>query len=328
MLTLKAARAITGGGLGFPSKMPGTSYGLPAQACLVGAKLAAIPGSVCHGCYALKGNYLYPNVETSQSRRLASIQDPAWIVAMVTLLQKEYEDACQEFTDLIRKPALLARRIKPSRLKPTGYQSQIPVAGSGLAHSTSTVMAQNRATFLLTLPRSGATVELSHKVMRHITRAKCDAALTRIISRYSKAARTSGCTQAFTAILEPAGLQLVYYMRFHDSGDLQSAAHLAKIAAVASATPRIRHWLPTRELAIVLAYKNAGGIIPPNLIIRVSATMVDGPATKAWPTTSSVHSGVKPSSGRACPAPKQGNKCGDCRACWNPNIPAISYHKH
>lgn len=34
------------GSLGFPSKMPGTSYGLPAQACILGAKLAKLPGKL------------------------------------------------------------------------------------------------------------------------------------------------------------------------------------------------------------------------------------------------------------------------------------------
>jgi hypothetical protein len=43
-------------------KMPCESYSLPAQACKVGGKLATIKGSVCSGCYALKGNYRFPAV--------------------------------------------------------------------------------------------------------------------------------------------------------------------------------------------------------------------------------------------------------------------------
>ena len=50
----KEAKEITGG-LSKPSKMPGPAYNLPAQACITGAKLVQIPGSVCEGCYALKG---------------------------------------------------------------------------------------------------------------------------------------------------------------------------------------------------------------------------------------------------------------------------------
>ena len=51
------------GGLSTPSKMPGYAYGLPAKDCIVGSTLAKIPGSVCHGCYALMGNYRFPNVK-------------------------------------------------------------------------------------------------------------------------------------------------------------------------------------------------------------------------------------------------------------------------
>jgi hypothetical protein len=29
-----------------------------------------------------------------------------------------------------------------------------------------------------------------------------------------------------------------------------------------------------------------------------------------------------------CPAPSQGGKCGDCRACWDPKVKVVSYGKH
>ena len=119
------------------------------------------------------------------------------------------------------------------------------------------------------------------------------------------------------------------YMRWMDSGDLQSTDMLLKICAVAALTPSVRHWLPTRESGIVHAYIAKGGSVPDNLTIRLSATMVDGPATKAWPTTSGVHTKA-PAWGKRyiCPAPKQGNNCGDCRACWSKEVPHVSYHKH
>ena len=41
-MTIKAATAIAGP-LGYPSKMPGTSYGISAKTCLTGSKLAKIP---------------------------------------------------------------------------------------------------------------------------------------------------------------------------------------------------------------------------------------------------------------------------------------------
>ena len=84
----KEAKKITGG-LSAPSKMPGPAYNLPAQACITGSKLVKIPGSVCHGCYALKGRYRFKNVKDALSRRLASIMDPRWIEAMVVLIDKD-----------------------------------------------------------------------------------------------------------------------------------------------------------------------------------------------------------------------------------------------
>ena len=210
-MLVREAKELTGGGLGNPSKMPGTSYGISAHNCITGAKLAKVPGSVCFGCYALRANYNYQSVKTAHQRRQESIAGPHWSAAMAFLIN-----------------------------------------------------------------RSGQI-----------------------------------------------------YHRWHDSGDLQSVEHLTKICAVAALTPSVRHWLPTRELGIVSAYKAQGGIVPDNLLIRVSATMVDGPATKAWPQTSGVHTGKSVDAGtHACPAPKYNNTCGPCRACWSKEVPHVSYHKH
>ena len=81
----RSALAIAGT-LGHPAKMPGTAYGIPANRCKVGGMLAQTPGTVCHGCYALKGNYQFPSVKTAQERRLESLAHPQWVDAMVTLL--------------------------------------------------------------------------------------------------------------------------------------------------------------------------------------------------------------------------------------------------
>ena len=64
----KEAIKITGG-LSTPSKMPGPAHNLPAAACKTGAKLAQIPGSVCSGCYALKGRYRFNNVQKTEERK-------------------------------------------------------------------------------------------------------------------------------------------------------------------------------------------------------------------------------------------------------------------
>ena len=84
----KEARQITGG-LSAPSKMPGPSYNLPATQCITGAKLAKIPGSVCHGCYALKGRYRFNNVKAAMARRLEALGHPDWIAAMTVLIKGE-----------------------------------------------------------------------------------------------------------------------------------------------------------------------------------------------------------------------------------------------
>ena len=84
----KEAKKITGG-LSAPSKMPGPAFNLPAQACITGSKLVTVPGSVCHGCYALKGRYRFPNVKEALQRRLAALMDPRWVDAMVVLIDKE-----------------------------------------------------------------------------------------------------------------------------------------------------------------------------------------------------------------------------------------------
>ncbi len=217
------------GTLSHPSKMPGTAYGLPAQACIIGSELARIPGTTCSSCYALRNRYLFPNVKASLARRLASITHPDWVEAIIDLL------------------------------------------------------------------------ETAH-----------------------------------------AGGELPPYHRWHDSGDLQSRDHLAKICAVARATPWLRHWLPTREAKIVCDFVRDGGTIPSNLVIRLSAAMVDGLPPKAWPLTSTVHShsfgrlimveGQPTTSaapvGYICPAPQQLNKCGACRACWSAEVANVSYHQH
>ena len=69
--------------------MPGPAYNLPATQCITGAKLVRIPGSVCAGCYALKGRYRFSNVRMALARRLESLKHPRWVEAMTALIQGE-----------------------------------------------------------------------------------------------------------------------------------------------------------------------------------------------------------------------------------------------
>lgn len=207
----KAKAERIAGTLGKPSKMPGVSYGIPAQACKVGGKLATIPGSVCHGCYALKGNYQYPSVQTAQSRRLAAINHADWEDAMVFLIA----DA-------------IARGTDP-------------------------------------------------------------------------------------------------YFRWHDSGDLQSVDHALRIVAIAERLPFVQFWLPTREQRVARSIREC---VPSNLVVRVSAQMVDGAAPSGFAHVSRVHTTAAPANAYACPAQSQGNACRDCRACWSGDVATVSYHVH
>jgi hypothetical protein len=125
------------------------------------------------------------------------------------------------------------------------------------------------------------------------------------------------------------------FFRFFDSGDLQSVDHLTKIVEVVKNLPKVKFWLPTREYSICKNYHNIYGEFPSNLVIRLSGHIVDGPnpiklAKQLGCTVSGVHTHKKENEviGLICHAKDRGNKCGNCRACWNPKIESISYRKH
>ena len=200
---LKKEANIIVGGLSAPGKMPCPSINLPAVACVTGAKLARVPGTTCHGCYALKGRYRFKSTKIAMDRRLEALKDQRWVRAMVVLMKD-------------RK-----------------------------------------------------------------------------------------------------------HFRWHDSGDIQSVWHLKRILEVCKQTPSTKHWLPTREAGLLALIDP--DTIPPNLIIRLSATKVDGAAGKSWPWTSTVTTDPKQ---KTCAAPDQKGKCLDCRACWNRDIKNITYAKH
>ena len=90
-MNTKEAWALVGG-LSKPSKMPGWSIGIPAKECKTGAKLRLIPDSVCEGCYALKGCYVFKVVQEAQYKRLEAIQHPDWVLAMATLINSKKPD--------------------------------------------------------------------------------------------------------------------------------------------------------------------------------------------------------------------------------------------
>ena len=199
-MNTKEAWALVGG-LSKPSKMPGWAIGIPAAECKTGNKLKLIPNSVCSGCYAEKGCYVFAVVQAAQYKRLKAIAHPQWVEAMATLINSKKPDV----------------------------------------------------------------------------------------------------------------------FRWHDSGDVQDLDHLNKIYEVCKATPSKRHWMPTREAWIKDHLDNK----PDNLVIRFSSPMVDQGPVMSWPNTSTVST-----KSRTCPAPDQDNSCGDCRACWDPEVKNIEYGQH
>ena len=205
---VKDAVKVTGE-LGRAGKMPCPTYNTPASMCKTGAKLRLVKGSTCHGCYAFKGNYVYPSVQQGLLKRFHAFNKEGFVEAMSFMINKR-------------------------------------------------------------------------------------------------------CKSHF---------------RWFDSGDLYNLAMLEKIVMVCKNTPKIRHWLPTREVKVVSDYLKVYKKFPNNLVVRVSAPMVDGERLKSFRWTSTVHHKGKPI-GHDCPSRFQQNKCMDCRACWDKRVTNVSYHKH
>jgi hypothetical protein len=234
--------AAPAGGLSRPSKMPGPSYSLPAGRCQIGGKLASCPGTVCSGCYAKKGCYMFASTVAAMARRMAAVD------------------------------AALSDPVAADRW--------VDSLASALNHAHQLTQVQ--------------------------------------IDRTGRPGKADG-----------------RFFRWHDSGDLQSPDHLALICRVATETPQVRHWLPTRETGHVANYLAAGGTVPRNLRIRVSLSRVDGrPAPvhrklatgPAKVTLSGVHTDRPRNRFRCCPAYQNDGHCGDCRRCWNRG--GVSYPLH
>ena len=113
--------------------------------------------------------------------------------------------------------------------------------------------------------------------------------------------------------------------RWHDSGDLQNANHLAAIVQIAKDLPDIQFWLPTKEYALIRDWVLQNDAFPFNLLVRVSSPSI---GTTIEPPIGALSSTVGYSGGFQCPASTQGNECGDCRACWDPRIGSVNYKPH
>lgn len=122
------------------------------------------------------------------------------------------------------------------------------------------------------------------------------------------------------------------HFRWFDSGDIPSFSALLRIIWVCALTPNTQHWLVTREYAMVKQYVKEYPV-PVNVTVRLSAAYPDMPLRleralrQPGITTANVHH-KRAQMGHECPAPKQGNQCGACRACWDRTVPAVSYKEH
>ena len=114
--------------------------------------------------------------------------------------------------------------------------------------------------------------------------------------------------------------------RWFDSGDIQGVDMLNDINTVAWASPHIRFWLPTKEYKLVKDYDID---VAPNLVIRVSAPTVDK-GFSGYTHISTVYNkdNIDTAKGAVCPASKQDNQCGSCRACWDDKVSEVSYIAH
>jgi len=120
------------------------------------------------------------------------------------------------------------------------------------------------------------------------------------------------------------------YFRWLDSGDIQTVEMLEDISYIASRVPEIQFWLPTRGTSIFKQWFLENNP-PDNLCIRFSANVIGKPVTHGLAI---LHKNLSESAVdytdkdyEECPAPKQGNSCGDCRKCWDPTV-KVGYLLH
>lgn len=118
------------------------------------------------------------------------------------------------------------------------------------------------------------------------------------------------------------------FFRWFDSGDIPNMDCLNKIVEIAKQTPGIQHWLPTKEYSLITEWVKLNGSFPANLTVRLSAYMMEGKPPTALAKRLGVFTSSASRIGFTCPAPKQGGKCADCRACWDKNTSNVTYKRH
>ena len=121
------------------------------------------------------------------------------------------------------------------------------------------------------------------------------------------------------------------YMRWHDSGDLIGPTHAVAVFNVATHTPWVRHWLPTRDRGAIDSAMHIANGVPPNLCVRISCNLIDEEVTtiNTGPICYSVTRTSGPLHEFACPVTFDGEKdCSGCRMCWDKKVPVVTYKLH
>lgn len=121
------------------------------------------------------------------------------------------------------------------------------------------------------------------------------------------------------------------YFRWFDSGDVAWLGLAVKMLEVMRRTPNTQHWLPTRmhkfpKFRPVFARMRKLS----NVVVRYSSDSIEGEFDNRLANTSTIFSDIDqlPAHAEMCGAYKRDGKCGDCRACWNPDVQVIAYPGH
>jgi hypothetical protein len=120
------------------------------------------------------------------------------------------------------------------------------------------------------------------------------------------------------------------YFRWFDSGDMYDVRLARKILLVMRRTPWCQHWLPTRmhkfaKFETVIRDMNALD----NVVVRLSSDSITGETVRGVYTSTIVpHAEDAPANATVCEAYTREGKCGDCRACWSPEVAVIAYPQH
>ena len=90
-------KKIVGSDLSNTSKMPCVSFNLSARHCITGSKLVNVKGSVCKGCYAMKGFYRVYGWIDKMTPKTKKIDNPLWVEAMVWLINNQLHNKDKNF---------------------------------------------------------------------------------------------------------------------------------------------------------------------------------------------------------------------------------------